>query len=529
MPKEFEFQFDVDEDEETWLTPQLSERSLGTQSKPVDLKEWFGQIQTSERASLLSKKLHKYAQKRAARSDRLRKSVSSSLDVVSEGDGSPERTHLYDHQEPLDDSGISANCLENVTMKKEVATCHNETDESGVAGCIKGFISPGLLTSNVPHFTSDAVATSTSFADSVSRNGLPNRSPFPDQLATTGKQIASDSDEEFFDACSEFCEEVENLMLTSSMHEDQHNGNRMLPDDDSGISVVRNCMSQSLTKVEEEAPASHQAVQTKEGKPLRSSSLSPRPISTAVSNAKQSQTNSLPSHGETDSIEQRRNPTPTIDTQLSYPRIGIKQQTRLSRPATSHRTLSIPRQLAPAPPRANQQHVVLNTRVPNPKAQLLHNLISTPAEIDEQPDRNRNVNVLTDSKNSRPTSGRQTSKTQSDIPDLAALREIARQQEEALRQAVEQQQHGNIERKYSWQNEKSLYSSAGSLVSSKSADMSTLHKANANVVSRIPASTRVPRRSGIPAPSKRPGKKKLTLCFHGLEPMSSKHSDDSDE
>ncbi|KAE9418834.1 hypothetical protein Angca_000303 [Angiostrongylus cantonensis] len=64
MPKEFEFQFDVDEDEETWLTPQLSERSLGTQSKPVDLKEWFGQIQTSERASLLSKKLHKYAQKR---------------------------------------------------------------------------------------------------------------------------------------------------------------------------------------------------------------------------------------------------------------------------------------------------------------------------------------------------------------------------------------------------------------------------------------------------------------------------------
>lgn len=37
---------------------------VGTQSKPVDLKEWFGQIQTSDRASLLSKKLQKYAQKR---------------------------------------------------------------------------------------------------------------------------------------------------------------------------------------------------------------------------------------------------------------------------------------------------------------------------------------------------------------------------------------------------------------------------------------------------------------------------------
>ncbi|EYC00959.1 hypothetical protein Y032_0111g219 [Ancylostoma ceylanicum] len=64
MAKKFEFQFDLDEDEETWLTPQLSERSVGTQSKPVDLKEWFGQIQTSDRASLLSKKLQKYAQKR---------------------------------------------------------------------------------------------------------------------------------------------------------------------------------------------------------------------------------------------------------------------------------------------------------------------------------------------------------------------------------------------------------------------------------------------------------------------------------
>ncbi|KAK6040865.1 hypothetical protein COOONC_21630 [Cooperia oncophora] len=67
MAKKFEFKFDLEEDEETWLTPQLSERTVGTQSKPVDLKEWFGQIQMSDRASLLSKKLQKYAQKRGLR------------------------------------------------------------------------------------------------------------------------------------------------------------------------------------------------------------------------------------------------------------------------------------------------------------------------------------------------------------------------------------------------------------------------------------------------------------------------------
>ncbi|EYC00957.1 hypothetical protein Y032_0111g217 [Ancylostoma ceylanicum] len=103
---------------------------------------------------------------------------------------------------------------------------------------------------------------------------------------------------------------------------------------------------------------------------------------------------------------------------------------------------------------------------------------------------------------------RPSPQSQDDIPDLAALREIARQQEEALRQAVEQQQHGYVERKHSWQNDalsKSAHSSAGSLVSSKSVDMTMLHKANANSGSKIPGPTKVPRRTGIPAPSKRIG------------------------
>ncbi|RCN51491.1 hypothetical protein ANCCAN_02442 [Ancylostoma caninum] len=78
----------------------------------------------------------------------------------------------------------------------------------------------------------------------------------------------------------------------------------------------------------------------------------------------------------------------------------------------------------------------------------------------------------------------------------------------ALRQAVEQQQHGYVERKHSWQNDalsKSAHSSAGSLVSSKSVDMTMLHKTNANSGSKIPGPTRVPRKTGIPAPSKRIG------------------------
>ncbi|VDK48750.1 unnamed protein product [Cylicostephanus goldi] len=112
---------------------------------------------------------------------------------------------------------------------------------------------------------------------------------------------------------------------------------------------------------------------------------------------------------------------------------------------------------------------------------------------------------------------------QDDIPDLAALREIARQQEEALRQAVEQQQHGYVERKHSWQNDalsKSAHSSAGSLVSSKSVDV--LHKTNANP-SRIPAPTRLPRKTGIPAPAKRDRatQTELELLYAVLRPSHS--------
>nr|CDJ80987.1 CRE-FBN-1 protein [Haemonchus contortus] len=355
MAKKFEFKFDLDEDEETWLTPQLSERTVGTQSKPVDLKEWFAQIPTSDRASLLSKKLQKYAQKR-------------------------------------------------------------------------------------------------------------------------------------------------------------------------GISVVRNSMTQSLMKVEEETPATQLiAHTTANSKPVRASSVSPRPTSTftAENRPVQPTARTVPppqpaqSRGSTESIDQSRSLQTTATPLSSRSRASTtnRQQVRLSRPTSSLRPLTNHQRTSERPPQpatVNQSHGGSIVRVPNPKAQLLQALISTPTTNNKERDRNSNLPPSHDhvnSLNNRPVSApRPSPQTGSDIPDLAALQELARQQEEALRQAVERQQHGNIERKHSWQNDaisRSVHSSAGSLVSSKSADMTALHRVNANPVSRIPGPTRLPRKSGIPAPAKR--------------------------
>ncbi|KAK5975545.1 hypothetical protein GCK32_015306, partial [Trichostrongylus colubriformis] len=160
----------------------------------------------------------------------------------------------------------------------------------------------------------------------------------------------------------------------------------------------------------------------------------------------------------------------------------------------------------------DQSRGISAVRVPNPKAQLLQALISTPTQNHKDRDRNSNIQPTpnrTNSFNNRTVSApRPSPQSGTDIPDLAALQELARQQEEALRQAVEQQQHSNVERKHSWQNDanlKSTHSSAGSLVSSKSADMSSLHRVNANISSKIPGPTRLPRKTGIPAPAKRVG------------------------
>ncbi|WKY01751.1 hypothetical protein Q1695_015617 [Nippostrongylus brasiliensis] len=442
MARKIDLKLDVDEDEETWLTPQLSERTIGTQSKPVDLKEWFGQIQTSDRASLLSKKLQKYAQKRAARSDRMRLGTPSSLDVVSENDGSPEPVSpvVTKLQPTTNGSEAVAKTLAPVVTPKNNDQARREANDSGI-GEKTAELSAELSTPASVHLPV-RLQTSTPLVTSAT-GGVDLHSPplSPVMSHASSKQMQYDSDDEFFDASSDFNENVQEMLLTSSLHDDQLNGNGMLPDD-SGISAVRNCMTQSLMKVEEETPVSQLIVHSDGSKPLRSSSVSPRPVSAAVPVTRLANTNSPAPKGSADSVDE-----------------------------------------------------------------LLQALISTPTPPNKAKD--RNCNPASDGANNRTMSAtRAAPTTQNDIPDLAALREIARQQEEALRQAVEQQQHGNIERKHSWQNDglsKSVHSSVGSLVSSKSVDMSSLHKVNANHTSKIPGPTRVPRKSGIPAPTKRIG------------------------
>ncbi|KJH47986.1 hypothetical protein DICVIV_05921 [Dictyocaulus viviparus] len=433
MSKNFEVHkdFDVDEDEETWLTPHLSEKSLGNQSKPVDLKEWFGQIQTSERASLLSKKLQKYAQKRvehvivlllisAARNDRMRMSVSSPLDVVTEGDGSPERNYTFSHQKLFSDSGFMTKDEEDLTEKKQVTPSQLEANESGIVNSTQNSIVSAILSPDV--YTSSAMlTTSTPFADSVSRNCLPHLSPSPVQIPVAERQITSDSDEEFYDANSDFCEQEQALLSKSTLHEDPLNGNGMLPDCDSGISVVRNCMTQSLMKVEEETLK--QVAQTKTSKPLRSSSVSPRPVSTAVSHSGRSQADSR------DSFEHRIQ-TSRSTTPLSFRSTETKQQMRLSRPFTVRKPVITGRQTPAATPEIKQHHVVANTRMFNTKGQLLKNVLSSSAEISKEHDRNRNLNVTIDNFSASISGCHLSPKPQSEIPDLAALREIARKQEE---------------------------------------------------------------------------------------------------
>ncbi|VDM65216.1 unnamed protein product [Strongylus vulgaris] len=432
----------------------------------------------------------------AARNERLRLGGSPSLDVVAEADGSPEAVHVPEDFKPLCTSTSSVCSSPEILQSSEnEQPPHCElTNDSGLtsrfsdqsnASSQSNSIPGPMLLSSTPHPRSNGCSFGSLEDEALSPIAVP-----------AANQGPSDSDEEFFDASSDFCEDVQNLLMTSSLHEDQLGGNGMLPDDDSGISVVRNCMTQSLMKVDEETPTTQLIVQANNSKPLRSSSVSPRSAATAVSRPTQMNANTKEYTG---SIEQPRSQQHSTNTPLSSRsrNTTTKQQARLSRPAsTTARPLANPRPntagQASTPLGLSQRHVApSNVRVPNPKAQLLQTLISSPVVANKDADRNSNNTTTPDNLLSRAASAtRPSPQAQDDIPDLAALREIARQQEEALRQAVEQQQqHGYVERKHSWQNDalsKSAHSSAGSLVSSKSVDMTTLHRVNANTsVSRL--------------------------------------------
>ncbi|VDP14849.1 unnamed protein product [Heligmosomoides polygyrus] len=235
------------------------------------MKEWFGQIQTSDRASLLSKKLQKYAQKRAARTERSsRFSASSSLDVVDEGDGSPEPVPpASNHGGYPCDTGTAAKTAAPAVTTKNPSPPRAEADDSGIATKTPEAEAKASTPSPAPQAISKPPVTSTPLITSAAPKEEihPALSPIPSS-PVSARAMPSDSDDEFFDANSDFNENVQELQLTSSLHEDQLNGNGMLPND-SGISVVRNCMTQSLMKVDEEAPMSQLVVHADGAKPKR--------------------------------------------------------------------------------------------------------------------------------------------------------------------------------------------------------------------------------------------------------------------
>ncbi|KAK6059951.1 hypothetical protein COOONC_02396, partial [Cooperia oncophora] len=233
-------------------------------------------------------------------SERLRKGSSSSLDIIA------ETSHEFASLPSTDQSHRKNADVEPAVITTSKNTDHNlqQRDDSGQ------FSSKESTPASVRSDTN--LVTSTPMPSGDASDALSQLHLSCIQNPASVRQIASDSDEEFFDASSEFVDAWREPSMTSSLHEDQLNGNGMLPDD-SGISVVRNCMTQSLMKVEEEAPASQLIVQTTgAGKPARASSVSPRPTTTFTAETRPVHTtvqntvhtHSIPSKGSAESIDQ---------------------------------------------------------------------------------------------------------------------------------------------------------------------------------------------------------------------------------
>ena len=170
----------------------------------------------------------------AARNERLRLAASSSLDVVAEADGSPELVSVPDMQDTqqFTTSTSSVHSLaETQSSIEEESPSHQEHMlDSGYMNSPSNHstaVSPSINNPSSKFVSSTPLTTS----DAHSFGDTKEESPSPINSSVQGP---SDSDEEFYDASSDFCEDVQNLLMTSSLHEDQLGGNGMMPDDDSG-------------------------------------------------------------------------------------------------------------------------------------------------------------------------------------------------------------------------------------------------------------------------------------------------------
>lgn len=174
----------------------------------------------------------------AARNERLRLTASTSLDVVAEADGSPEPVSASEDSNQFDASSASMYsshapfAIQHSGEREHSSALEHEFD-SGIANDSSH---PSDSSSYTSSTLKSKLVSSTPLHSSDSRSfgGAEDKSPSPIPSAPASKPIPSDSDEEFFDASSDFSEDVQKLLMTSSLHEDQLGGNGMLPDDDSG-------------------------------------------------------------------------------------------------------------------------------------------------------------------------------------------------------------------------------------------------------------------------------------------------------
>lgn len=169
--------------------------------------------------------------------------------MVDEGDGSPEPVPpASNHGGYPCDTGTAAKTAAPAVTTKNPSPPRAEADDSGIATKTPEAEAKASTPSPAPQAISKPPVTSTPLITSAAPKEEihPALSPIPSS-PVSARAMPSDSDDEFFDANSDFNENVQELQLTSSLHEDQLNGNGMLPNDSGQCCLVVVC-SETLCK-----------------------------------------------------------------------------------------------------------------------------------------------------------------------------------------------------------------------------------------------------------------------------------------
>ncbi|CAI4222316.1 unnamed protein product [Auanema sp. JU1783] len=459
------FGLDFEDDEDCWLTPSVKDVAVQS-SKPFDIKEYLGEVKLSESAATLSKKIAKYTKKRA-----VLERMSSLASVKEESPCSFSTNDEISSSDQSSGLGVSVDTdMSSPEVFPEDASCSKSVSFAPTMSPMSPMVKSAFPISSTPIHPIAHRSQKMLSVISPIRMEEPDSEPQLEKLTLT-----VDDDEEFYDAADDFSEEAFNaISLTASFSSIES----ILSDRrDPGQSCIRTGMTQSLIKVDEEdIPSSVTPAKLTLPRQARSSSVSPR-----------SATSSLGSESSRLKPGDDKSLTTPLSSRNGTLRRSLGEQA-LSRSQFS--TLS-------------KQPTNNETRLPrNPRVMKSHSNLSPNSSTLTKTDRTWSKNSL-DTTPSRPVSRASPILREEFNRDLQQVTSLAQQQEEALRQAV----RNSNERKYSWQGEPnksngSPHSSAGSLASSKSVDIAVLNKTTATPNSRIPGPSRLPRRTGIPVPTK---------------------------